>query len=97
MLIQHRKDVVFMKKRSVAGRFISLGIAVVLLIVGISVGFKMDVFKNFKDVAGTVHFNGTILLKIIIVIALLFAINAVLQLLFGLFRGKTGRVGTMEQ
>ena len=56
-----------MKKRSVAGRFISLGIAVVLLIVGISVGFKMDVFKNFKDVAGTVHFNGTILLKIIII------------------------------
>lgn len=95
MLIQHRKNVVFMKKRSVAGRFISLGIAVVLLIVGISVGFKMDVFKNFKDVAGTVHFNGTVFLKIIIVIALLFAINAVLQLLFGLFRGKTGRVGTM--
>lgn len=37
-----------MKKRSVAARFISLGIAVVLLIVGISVGFKMDVLKILK-------------------------------------------------
>lgn len=52
-----------MKKRSVAGRFISLGIAVVLLIVGISVGFKMDVFKNFKDVAGTVILTEQFYLK----------------------------------
>lgn len=63
MLIQHRKGLNFMKKRSVAGRFISLGIAGVLLIVGISVGFKMDVFKNFKDVAGTVHLTEQFYLK----------------------------------
>ena len=84
-----------MKKKSGIARLIGLVVAIVLLAVGVGVGFGMNIFESFADVKKTIHFDGATILKAVIVIAFLYVINTVLQLLLGLMRKKTGRVGTM--
>lgn len=84
-----------MRNKSKKGHLISLLVAIVLLGAGIGIGFGTNIFDSFADVKKTIHFDGVTILKAVIVIAFLFVINAILQLLFGLMRKKTGRVATM--
>ena len=84
-----------MKKKGTGSRIIGLVAAIILLAVCVGLGFGMNIFENFADVKSTIHLDGTIILKSIIVIAFLYILNAVLQLVLGYFRNKTGRVGTM--
>ena len=76
-------------------RIIGLVVAVVLLAVFIGLGFGMNIFDSYADVKSTIHLDWTKLLKSVIVIAFLYILNAVLQLVLSYFRKKTGRVGTM--
>ena len=84
-----------MKKNGTGSRIIGLVAAIILLAVCVGLGFGLNIFYSFADVKSTIHLDGTIILKSIIVIAFLYILNAVLQLVLGYFRNKTGRVGTM--
>lgn len=84
-----------MKKNGTGSRIIGLVAAIILLAVCVGLGFGLNIFDSFADVKSTIHLDGTIILKSIIVIAFLYILNAVLQLVLGYFRKKTGRVGTM--
>lgn len=84
-----------MKNKRVIFRLIGLAVAVILFLGCFGIGLLTKSFGSLTDVGTSIQFDMTRLLKIVMVIAFLYILNTVLQLVLGLFKSKTGRVGTM--
>lgn len=84
-----------MKKNKKVSKLIGLGIAIVLFLGCFGIGMLTKVFGSFADMKSTIQLDWTRVLKIVMVVAFLYVLNTVLQLVLGIFKNRTGRVGTM--
>lgn len=83
------------RKKGILSKVICFAVALIVMAGCMVAGMQMEVFEDFDAVKETMHFDGEKLLKIVLVVSFLVVINGLIQIILGLFRGKTGRVGTM--
>ena len=74
---------------------IGLILAVLLLISSGVIGVFAGVFQEIEDIAATIRFQPETILKLIIVICFLWAVNSLIQLLFSLVKRAKGRTKTL--
>lgn len=74
-----------------------IGLIIAVIILGASgiIGSITGMFSGVEDVTSLINFNGETIIKAIIIIGFLWAVNCILQLIFSLFRGKKGRTITL--
>jgi len=78
-------------KKSLIGLVIAVAILVASGVIGNIAGF----FDDIESIGEVIHFNPEAILKSLLVIGLLWAISSILQLIFGLIKGKKGRTQTI--
>ena len=76
-------------------KIISLIIALVLFVGLGFAGKAMKTFDSFTQLFDEIKFNPSLIITILIMFALMACVNYVLQLLFSLLSGKSGRTGTL--
>ena len=76
-------------------KIISLIIALVLFVGLGFAGKAMKAFDSFTQLFDEIKFNPSLIITILIMFALMACVNYVLQLLFSLLSGKSGRTGTL--
>jgi len=74
---------------------IGLILAILILVSSGVIGLFAGVFEEIEDIAATIRFQPATVLKAIIVICFLWAINSLIQLIFALIKGKRGRTKTL--
>ncbi|MGN0480933.1 MAG: mechanosensitive ion channel family protein [Lachnospiraceae bacterium] len=74
---------------------IGLLIAAVILTVSGVIGGVTGVFNDVQDITKIIRFNPETILKVIIIICFLWAVNCIIQLIFAAFKGKKGRTQTL--
>lgn len=78
-------------KKITGKKFIGLLVALIVLGVSSGIGFATNIFKDFSDLKDTIHLDFPTIIKVVIIVALLYSLNFLLQLVFSLFRGIGGR------
>ena len=84
-----------MKTKNSSKRLIGLLVALVILIAAIGVGTVTGVFEDIGDAVSMIAFNPRTILNSFIVIAFLYALHALIQLILDRFKGTRNRKGTM--
>lgn len=74
---------------------IGLILAILILVSSGMIGLFAGVFEEIEDIAATIRFQPATVLKAIIVICFLWAINSLIQLIFALIKGEGGRTKTL--
>lgn len=74
---------------------IGLILAILILVSSGVIGLFAGVFEEIEDIAATIRFQPATVLKAIIVICFLWAINSLIQLIFALIKGERGRTRTL--
>ena len=74
---------------------IGLILAILILVSSGVIGLFAGVFEEIEDIAATIRFQPATVLKAIIVICFLWAINSLIQLIFALIKGERGRTKTL--
>ena len=67
---------------------IGLILAILILVSSGVIGLFAGVFEEIEDIAATIRFQPATVLKAIIVICFLWAINSLIQLIFALIKGN---------
>lgn len=78
-------------KKNIIGLLIA---AVILTLSGV-IGGVTGVFNDVQDITKIIRFNPETILKVIIIICFLWAVNCIIQLIFAAFKGKKGRTQTL--
>lgn len=84
-----------MKKNNPMKNLIKLGIGLVIMVASGVAGILSGAFENVSDITDMVHVDAPAILKVVVMIAFLLALNAVLQLLLGAIHGKKNRTNTL--
>ena len=74
---------------------IGLLLAIVILISSGVIGLYIGVFEGIEDISETIRFEPATILKSIIVVCFLWAINSLIQLFLSLLKGKKGKTKTL--
>lgn len=74
---------------------IGLILAILILVSSGVIGLYAGVFEEIEDITATIRFQPETILKSVIVICFLWAINSLIQLFFALVKGERGRTKTL--
>lgn len=84
-----------MKKKIVSKNIIGLIVAIILLVASGVVGNLTGVFDDIEEGLAMVRFSPSTILKAVIAICFLYALRCVVNVVFGLIKGKTSRMRTL--
>lgn len=85
-----------MKNKNIAkNSAIKLIIGIVVIIVSVGAGLALGAFKDVGQIFEVIKIDIPTVLRLLVMIAFMFAVNAILQLLLHLFKGKRKRSQTL--
>ncbi|MBQ9992622.1 MAG: mechanosensitive ion channel family protein [Firmicutes bacterium] len=77
-------------KRILTAVFAAVALAAIILI-----SKKTELFAGLEDVQNGIEINGAVILNLVLAIALIVLISNIILLILGLFKSKSGRIGTL--